>query len=322
VKIVDGKKQVERIEGARNFANKLWNAARFVLTKIEKEELRMNKEEFSIPDAWITARLNETIRDVRRLMDDYQYGEAGKLIYDFIWSDFCDWYLEFSKLSLNAGVLLNTLDASLRLLHPFMPYVTEEIWQKLKEVQASKSEVQSFSYPALMLAPYPKADEALISNLQSQISAMASVQDAIRAIRNVRSEYNVAQDKRIPAMISAGAKRDTFEAMRDAIAMLARVEASGLTIAESVPAPEQAVTLALGEATVYLPLAGLVDLAAEKKRLSDELAGIEAQITKSDALLASDFGKRAPPAVIEKEKAKLADLRARRGQLQERLATM
>jgi valyl-tRNA synthetase len=173
-----------------------------------------------------------------------------------------------------------------------------------------------------MLAPYPKADEALISNLQSQISAMASVQDAIRAIRNVRSEYNVAQDKRIPAMISAGAKRDTFEAMRDAIAMLARVEASGLTIAESVPAPEQAVTLALGEATVYLPLAGLVDLAAEKKRLSDELAGIEAQITKSDALLASDFGKRAPPAVIEKEKAKLADLRARRGQLQERLATM
>jgi valyl-tRNA synthetase len=266
--------------------------------------------------------LNETIRDVRRLMDDYQYGEAGKHIYDFIWSDFCDWYLEFSKLSLNAGVLVQVLDASLRLLHPFMPFVTEEIWQKLKEAASSEFRVQSFEYPALMLAPYPKVDTSSIVHRQSSINEMAAVQDAIRAIRNVRSEYNVAQDKRIPAMISAGARRDTFEAMRDAIAMLARVDASALTIAESVPAPEQAVTLALGEATVYLPLAGLVDLAAEKKRLGDELAGIEAQIAKSDALLASDFGKRAPPAVIEKEKAKLADLHAKRGQIQERLETM
>jgi valyl-tRNA synthetase len=329
VKVVDGRKQVERIEGARNFANKLWNAARFVLAKIENEELRMKNEEFkiqnskfSISDAWITVRLNETIRDVRRLMDDYQYGEAGKHIYDFIWSDFCDWYLEFSKLSLNAGVLVKTLDASLRMLHPFMPYITEEIWQKLKEVASGQWEVESFAHSALMLAPYPKADESEIQNLKSKIQNMAAVQDAIRAIRNVRSEYNVAQDKRIPAQISAGAKCDTFEAMRDAIAMLARVDANALTIAESVPAPDQAVTLALGEATVYLPLAGLVDLAAEKKRLSDELAGIEAQISKSDALLASDFGKRAPPAVIEKEKAKLADLHAKREQIQARLATM
>ena len=266
--------------------------------------------------------MSETIRDVRRLMDDYQYGEAGRLIYDFIWNDFCDWYLEFSKLSLNAGVLVQTLDAALRLLHPFMPYITEEIWQKLKEAAGGERRVPSFEFPALMLAPYPKAAEAQIPNLPSPIAAMASVQDAIRAIRNVRSEYNVPQDRRIPAQISAGNRRDTFEAMRDAIAMLARVDASALTIAESVPAPDQAVTLALGEATVYLPLAGLVDLAAEKKRLGDELAGIEAQISKSEALLASDFGKRAPAAVIEKEKAKLTDLQAKREQIQARLATM
>jgi valyl-tRNA synthetase len=327
VKVVDGKKQVERIEGARNFANKLWNAARFVMSKLVNSNFdapitQSPITNYQLPDEWITARLNETIRDVRRLMDDYQYGEAGKHIYDFVWSDFCDWYLEFSKLSLNAGLLVSTLDASLRMLHPFMPYVTEEIWQKLKEVQGSKAEVQSFSYPALMLAPFPKSDEFEIQNPKSKIQNMAVIQEAIRAIRNVRSEYNVAQDKRIPAMISAGAKRDTFEAMRDAIAMLARVDAGALTIAESVPAPEQAVTLALGEATVYLPLAGLVDLAAEKKRLSDELAGIEAQIGKSETLLASDFGKRAPAAVIEKEKAKLADLNAKRSQIQERLATM
>ncbi len=322
VKVVDGKKQVERIEGARNFANKLWNAARFVLSKLAAGEEQDRGRHPSLADQWIAARLSETIRDVRRLMDDYQYGEAGRLIYDFIWNDFCDWYLEFSKLSLNAGVLVQTLDAALRLLHPFMPYITEEIWQKLKEAAGGERRVPSFEFPALMLAPYPKAAEAQIPNLPSPIAAMASVQDAIRAIRNVRSEYNVPQDRRIPAQISAGNRRDTFEAMRDAIAMLARVDASALTIAESVPAPDQAVTLALGEATVYLPLAGLVDLAAEKKRLGDELAGIEAQISKSEALLASDFGKRAPAAVIEKEKAKLTDLQAKREQIQARLATM
>ncbi|MCL6511847.1 MAG: class I tRNA ligase family protein, partial [Anaerolineae bacterium] len=333
-----GKWRSDRIEGARNFANKLWNAARFVIGKVESvggvasvssvdnvgsvDSVGTPPTPTTLPDTWILTRLNVTIRDVRRLMDDYQYGEAGRLIYDFVWSDFCDWYLEFSKINLNAKVLVQVLEASLRLLHPFMPFVTEEIWQKLKEAGNGAWGVRSFDFPALMLAPYPIADESLIAHASSVVEQMAAVQNAIHAIRNARAEYNVESNRRIPALISAGKWASTFEALREAIAMLARVDAGALTIAEHVPAPDQAVTLALGEATVYLPLAGLVDLEAERKRLSDELAALEAQIARSEHLLAGDFGKRAPAAVIEKERAKLTDLKARRAQVSERLKEM
>jgi len=322
----DGKWRSDRIEGARNFANKLWNAARFVIGKLQPAgdnsvgtPATPPTPALSLPDAWILARLNATIREVRRLMDDYQYGEAGRLIYDFVWSDFCDWYLEFSKINLNAGVLVQVLEASLRLLHPFMPFVTEELWQKLKEAGGQFCQAQSFGFPALMLAPYPTADESTVADASSAVEQMAAVQNAIHAIRNVRAEYNVEPHRRIPALISAGRWTDAFEALREAIAMLARVDSGALTIAGHVPAPDQAVTLALGEVTVYLPLAGLVDLDAERKRLSDELAALEAQIARSEHLLAGDFGKRAPAAVIEKERARLADLQARRAQVSERL---
>jgi valyl-tRNA synthetase len=324
-KKVDGKWRSDRIEGARNFANKLWNAARFVMGKVSAEKVSEVSGSVigveTLPDTWIVTRLNDTIREVRRQMDEYQYGQAGQLIYDFIWNDYCDWYLEFSKLLLNPRVLVQALDASLRLLHPFMPYVTEEIWQKLKEIVGAELRMPSFDYPAIMLAPYPQVDASQAVNRQSSIVNVAAVQDAIRAIRNVRAEYNVEINKRIPALIGAGKFTASFQEMRAPIQMLAKVDES-LVIAESVPAPDQAVTLALGEVTVYLPLAGLVDLAAEKKRLSDELGALEASISKSETLLNSDFGKRAPAAVIEKERAKLADAQAKLAQVRERLAGM
>lgn len=334
---VDGKWRSDRIEGARNFANKLWNAARFVIGKVTAEGIAgvssvngvastssdgTPATPMTLADTWILIRLHTTIREVRRLMDDYQYGEAGRLIYDFVWSDFCDWYLEFSKIDLNARVLVQALEVSLRLLHPFMPFVTEEIWQKLKEVTSVEYRVSSFEYPALMLAPYPTADESIVAGSSSVVEAMTLVQNAIHAIRNARAEYNVEANRRVPALISAGKWAGTFEALRDAIVMLARVDANALTIAERVPAPDSAVTLALGEATVYLPLAGLVDLDAERRRLSAELAALDAQIAKSEALLGGDFGKRAPAHVVEKERAKLADLQARRAEVSARLNGM
>lgn len=338
---VDGKWRSDRIEGARNFANKLWNAARFVLGKVSEvsivSEASMVSDDSktpttpaipttpttptspSLPDAWICTRLNQVIARVRAYMDDYEYGEAGRLIYDFIWSDFCDWYLEFSKIKLNPDILVRVLDAALRLLHPFMPFVTEELWQKLRETAANRWPLPSFDYPALMLAPYPRPDEVPAPGDDTAMAGMALVQEAIHAIRNARAEYNVEQHRRIPALVSAGSYGAYFEEMRESIKMLARVD-DGLVIAERVPAPEQAVTLALGGATVYLPLAGLVDLEAERKRLRDELAALEAQIARSEGLLAGDFSRRAPAAVVEKERAKLADLRARRDQVRERLA--
>ncbi|GIV84519.1 MAG: hypothetical protein KatS3mg052_1526 [Candidatus Roseilinea sp.] len=317
---VDGKWRSDRIEGARNFANKLWNAARFVLGKLDAQAEPPRPEGADLrplPDAWILARMRRTIHDARRLMDDYQYGEAGRLIYDFIWSDFCDWYLEFSKNRLNLDVLVQSLDVALRLLHPFMPFITEELWQKLKEAAAGRWSLPSFQYPALMLAPYPQPDELPVAD-DDALAGMALVQAAIHAIRNARAEYNVEQHRRIPAVISAGAHRAYFEAMRESIQALARVD-DDLTIAERAPAPEQAVTLALGDVTVYLPLAGLVDLQAERRRLSDEMATLEAQIAKSEQLLAGDFSRRAPAAVVDKERAKLANLRARRDELRARL---
>ncbi len=331
----DGKKAVDQIEGARNFANKLWNAARFVIGKVretgEVSEVSEGVEGVSsvktppdtsdtidtLPDVWIAARTQQVVADVRRLLDDYQYGEAGKLIYEFVWNDFCDWYLELSKLSLNAPLLLHTLDTALRLLHPFMPFVTEEIWQKLKEGMRGPA----FDYPALMLAPFPKPDQWSMVNGQWSIEQFTVVQEAIRAIRNMRAEYKVEPNKRIPALIGAGVWTATFTQMSEAIQMLARVDDT-LRIAEQVAAPNQAVTLALGDVTVYLPMAGLVDLAAERVRLQTELGQIASQIEKIEKLLNSDFGKRAPPAVIEKEKARLADAHTKQAQIQERLQTL
>ncbi len=321
----------ERIEGARNFANKLWNVTRFVLGKLENTDSKFqipdsapnlesgiwNLESLPLPDRWMIARTEQVVADVRRLMDEYQYGEAGKIIYDFIWSDLCDWYVEFSKLSLNAAVLVRTLDTALRLLHPFMPYVTEALWQKLKQISNFKLQIADSAIEALILAPYPAPNlESGIWNLELQ--QMSVVQDVIRAIRNARAEYKVEPNKRIPALIQGGAHSAMLNDMRAYIQALARVDDS-LSIAPSLPAPEQAMTYALGEVTVYLPMAGLVDLEAEKKRLSDELVAVEAQIAKAEALLASDFGKRAPPQAIEKERARLADARAKRAQLKDRL---
>jgi valyl-tRNA synthetase len=260
----------------------------------------------------------QVVAEARKLNDDYQYGAAGQLIYDFIWSDVCDWYVELSKLALNARVLVTVLDTSLRLLHPFMPYVTEALWQKLKEVAGGALGGSSFDDAALMLAPYPIPMPAATA-WERERAQMGAVQDVIRAIRNARSEYKVEPNKRIPALIQGGTLTDALTAMRPAIQALARVDES-LVIAPSVTVPEQARTVALGEATVYLPMAGLVDLVAEKKRLADELVQLDSQIDKIDKLLASDFGQRAPAQVIDKERARLAEAQAKREQIRERLA--
>ena len=342
VKTVDGKKQVERIEGARNFANKLWNAARFVITKVSAQSGSSSTPvEFSMADRWIQVGLGRTTAFVLANMNTYRYGNAGDELYEFIWNDFCDWYLEFSKIHQNSSVLVETLDAMLRLLHPFMPFITEEIWQKLKEAVASNYPLDSFNYPALMLVPYQsifqKDPTANQSDLLEQTliplpqespedllahNQMGKIQEVVTAIRKVRADYKVAPEKRVAATIIAGEHAALLESQRAAIVALAKVDDGALTIAAAAPAPDKAVAQMLGDITVYLPMAGLVDLDAEKKRLSDELAALEQAIIKSDNLLNSDFGKRAPANVIEKEKAKLADAHQKSAQLKERLASL
>jgi valyl-tRNA synthetase len=336
VKVVDGRKRVERIEGARNFANKIWNAARYVIGKVESSALRQaggsaagdGAPASTLADAWLRARGDQVTAEARRLMDDYQYGEAGKLVYEFVWGDLCDWYIELSKLSDNPATLRTLawgLDLALRLLHPFMPFVTEELWQHLKTAAAAALDLPDFSPPALMLAPYPDVGRAPSPSVQAAdaLLVMPVLQDVIRAIRNARAEHNVEAGKRIPALISAGRLAGALTAQRAAIATLARVDDAQLVIAESMPAPaDKALTYALGEVTVYLPMSGMVDVAQERQRLQGEMAEVEKVIARSETLLNGDFAKRAPANLVDKERAKLAEATLKRDQIRERLAQL
>ena len=340
VKIVAGRKQVDRIEGARNFANKLWNAVRYVLGKVEAWSPQpasgtpeATETGYSLSDRWILARCSEVIHEVRALMDGFQYNEAGRVLYDFAWGDVCDWYLELSKLQntpQTVETLVRTTDLVLRMLHPYMPYVTEELWQHLKQAALKLAQrdpalaLPDFDYPAVMMAAYPIVElDPTEAAYASALREMPPLQEVIRSIRNARAEYKVAVERHIPALINAGQQADAFNTQRKVIAALARVDDSRLTIAETLPVPsDKCVTLVMNEATVYLPLSGLVDLDQERQRLQAELDDLGKVIARSETLLQGDFARRAPAALVEKERVKLADATSRREQIQQRLSQL
>ena len=333
VKTVDGQKRVERVDGARNFANKLWNAIRYVIGKIETYQPPATEVQgLSLADLWIRARGNQITTDARQLMDNYQYGEAGRAIYEYAWGDVCDWYLELSKLQSTPETietLIWSSDLVLRLLHPFMPYVTEELWQNLKvavhgATQIRTDRIPNFEWPALMLAPYPTHDSSVVTEeFAASLRDMSLVQEVIRVIRNARAEYKVALDKRIAAMINAGQAAPVLDNQRRAIAVLARVDEANLSIVQTMNSPvEKCVTVVLGDVTVYLPMSGLIDVEQERKRLQSELAEITKMIERSEGLLNSDFANRAPAALVNKERAKLADAISKRDQINEHLSQL
>jgi valyl-tRNA synthetase len=327
---------LQRVEGNRNFTNKIWNAVRFALSQMT-DEGPMTKDESlatgdissfvlrpsSLPERWILSRLSATIADATRLMESFQYGEAGRQIYDFFWSEFCDWYLEISKIALYRGdatakaetraTLVKVLDESLRLLHPFIPFVTEETWGYLKAANGASD------WPAgLIVASWPEPtprDEAAESE-------MGLIMDLVRAIRNARAEYDVKPGAQIAASIAAGSREALLNGQTEVLCALARLDPTRLTIATQLEAPAQALTLVVGSATVYLPLADLVDLAAERAKLNKELAEAEAQIDRSRSLLDGPFAQRAPANVVQREREKLGELATRAERLAERLAEL
>ncbi|RLC64384.1 MAG: valine--tRNA ligase [Chloroflexota bacterium] len=315
-----------RLEGARNFTNKIWQAARFVLTNVsspQSETLNLQPETLNLqlPDRWILSRLNRLIQNVTRLFETYQYGEAGRQIHDFLWGEYCDWYIEASKVRLYdeaadktvpRAVLLHVLETALRLLHPFMPFVTEAIWQALPE-EAREGE-------ALIVARWPEPDSALLDEEAEE--QMELVMELIRGIRNRRAEYNVTPGKRIPAAIAAGDAVRWLDEQRAVLCSLAKLDPNQLTIQPTIQPPAQAATIIVGETVCYLPLAALVDLKAERKRLSSELAAIEARIARSESLLAGEFAQKAPAHIVQRERDKLADLQTEQAKLRERLAAL
>jgi valyl-tRNA synthetase len=304
-----------RLEAGRNFANKLWNAGRFVLKALEAEPVTARafaevgvKSQKEIEDRWIISRLNRLVGEVVRLMTDFQFGEAEKEIHDFLWGEFCDWYIEISKQRLgNANspmvLLASVLETSLRLLHPFMPFITEELWQNLRE----RLPEGTLSTPALIVAPYPKANTKLFDLGSEQV--METVMEVVRTIRNARSEYKVDMGKWVECSVYAGGHQAELKVKAGVIEVLAKTRPLNILSRDQRPAnTEKAVVYVLKDADVVIPLEGMVDIEAEKARLSKEMGMLEREIARlSERLEDSKFTSRAPAAVIEKERSRLKE---------------
>ena len=296
---------VEKCEAMRNFCNKLWNASRFVMMNlgIEKNEL---PETLELEDKWILSRLNDVVKEVCENMDHFELGVAAGKIYDFIWDDYCDWYIELTKPRLNSGdealsrsaqqVLLYVLTEILKLLHPFTPFITEEIWQALPH-----------EGEALMVQDYPAYKENLSFPLEAQ--RFETVMEAIKAVRARRSEMNVPPSRKAHLMIVTD-EREAFEAGRSYITKLAY--ASDISVLDTVPADaDKMVTAVTDNARMFMPMADLVDLEKERARLQKELANAEKQLQGQIAKLSNqNFVTRAPEAVVNTEREKQAKLEA------------
>lgn len=318
----DSRLDEKKVEAARNFANKVWNAARFVITNLDDtgpvEAMSLDEPELTLADRWIISRAHRLMAEVSRLMEMYQYGEAGRQIYEFLWGEFCDWFIEIAKIRLYGEdpaaratvrrVLVYVLERTLRLLHPFMPFVTEAIWQRLPHTGE-----------ALIIARWPEPGS--VDDVAE--AQMALVQEIVRGIRNARSEYNVEPARRIAAWIAAGDATVMLQEQRELLISLARLDPERLVIEPMLSAPERAATVVVGGTTTYLPLAGMVDLEAERERLRKALAALEGDIARSERLLGSDgFRAKAPAEVVAREEARLAGLKEQRTKLKAQLALL
>jgi valyl-tRNA synthetase len=265
--------------------------------------------------------MSNLVRDVERLFQNYQYGEAGRQVYDFFWNEFADWYVEIAKLQIREGDLMaystsrnlvNVLDTCLRLLHPFTPFVTEEIWGHLKNAACQlKKPVDPFHgtgwEEALIVAHWPEPTPENPWESQA-IADFTSIMEVVRAIRNLRSEKNVDPKQKIVATLVGGDRTAVLQSQLITVAALARLDPKQTIILESLAEkPEDHIALVVGQIEVYLPLAELVDPDEQRARLEKDLAEATSQIKRLEALLAGQFAEKAPPDVVGKERQKLAD---------------
>jgi valyl-tRNA synthetase len=311
----------ERVEGYRNFANKVWNAARFVLANLDGYDPRLaRKAAPSVADRWIGSRLAATTRTVRASLDRYRFNDAASAVYQFLWHEFCDWYLEIAKRSLyqtddpaararTQRTLVETLEATLRLLHPFMPFITEEIWQKLPH-----------DGPSIMIAPFPKAGRSATDAAAE--AEMAMVVALASGIRAVRSESRVPPAAEVTITVrppdADGAAR--YEAAAPLVGALTRARVSVVPGAER-PA-RSALAVAAG-AEVYVHMEGTVDLAAERARLTREIERAQKEIAFLQGKLARpEFVERAPAEVVARERTRLVEQETVRATLAASLAAL
>ena len=314
----------ERVEAARNFANKIWNASRYMLMNLEgaDESFVPKESDYTLADRWILTRSAETARAVTANLENYELGEAGRAIYEFLWSEFCDWYIELTKARLydkenvrakNTAlyVLRTVLERTMRLLHPFMPFLTEEIWQKLPHEGES-----------IMRAPWPEVGD---NDIDSEAeTAMIAIMEVIKVTRNLRAELGTPPGKKSALILRVRDESlaDTFAAHVDYFHALA--SASEVTfLAADAPDPENVVTGALAGAAVYLPLAGLIDVEKETARLTKERDNLEKEIGRLTGKLSNaGFTSKAPAAVVAAEREKLAGYEEKVALIRTRLADL
>ncbi len=321
---------LRKVEAARNFANKLWNAARLVegnLTEsaVNAEPLTPETPGLRLEDRWILSRYDRLVAEVNRLLGAFHFGEAGRQIRDFLWDEFCDWYLEAAKIRLYGEdeaaaevarrVAYTVLEGSLRLLHPYMPFVTEEIWRHLT--------ARARTRPAsLMVAPYPQSDGRFREPKAEE--AFGLLQALIREIRNARAEYGIKPGQAVPLIVAAGERLPLLEEARELLVRLAGVDPERLTLTDRLEArPRQAAALVVGTVEAFLPLAELIDLEAERTRLRKRIAETERRIAGLEARLRNpNFVEKAPPAVVEGARAQLEEAQAEAVRLKARLRVL
>ncbi|UFT97936.1 valine--tRNA ligase [Radiobacillus kanasensis] len=309
----------EKVESTWNFINKIWNASRFALMNMEGltyEDIALSGEK-SVADKWILTRLNQTIEQVTKNVDKYEFGEAGRYLYNFIWDDFCDWYIEMAKLPLygedeaakktTRSVLAYVLDSTMRMLHPFMPFVTEEIWQSLPH-----------DGPSIAVSEWPQVKEDLHDEQAAE--EMKRLVGIIRAVRNIRAEVDTPMSKQIQLLIQAESDEIVAELQKNRHYLEKFCNPSTLEIATSINAPEKAMSAVVTGAALYLPLEGLIDVDKEIARLEKELEKWTKEVERVEKKLSNHgFVQKAPAKVVEEEKQKQQEYQDKQSRVQARL---
>ena len=324
----DIKFDIGRMEGYRNFCNKIWNASRYVLSHTESHDLSEGDATLSLADRWIQSRLETTLIAVEDAYDSYRFDLASQALYDFVWNEFCDWYLELSKPVLwdeataapeqlgARRTLITVLEKSLRLLHPFMPFLTEEIWQTVSPLAGQTGE-------SIMLAPWPARQPDLIdAKSESEIEWLKQI---IIGIRTIRSESNIPPATQLPVFVVNATEldRERFSRNEAYLGRLAKV--SGITMLSGDEAPPASLMTLCGDLEIRVPMAGVIDIEAELKRLDKEIDRQQKEVEKLEGKLSNKaFTERAPADIVKAEKHKkaqaeaaLATLSSQRSQIEE-----
>jgi len=303
----DSKLLPTKLEAGRNFANKLWNAMRFVSRYADGSSVGTNLDptQFTLEDRWIISRLNATITESNTMMGKFEFGEALRVIHDFLWGEYCDWYIELSKPRLSdktvsspLPVLVHVLETSLRLLHPYMPFITEELWQHINK---------AFNLnlgDSVMVASYP-ANEETVSDVTAE-NVIGTLIEIVRAVRNARAEYEVEIGRIIDASVYVGEKAVLLKPYITAFETLAKARVS-VDVKRQGEIPSQALDLVLENCEIVIPMESMFDVQIEMERIAKEMTGATSEIDRLEMLLGDDaFCAKAPLTVVEKQREKLA----------------